>query len=497
MSHVAAPTWAGSGEVRQLTILYELLAAFSRAKRVEEVYEAAITALLAATSADRAAILLFDEDGVIRFKAWRGLTDEYREAVTGHTPWPQGTRDAQPIFIADVQSDESLAGYQEVFAREGIRALGFVPLALEGGVFGKFMLYYAMPHECTRDEIGIAQAIAAHVTLATEHKRVELACARSEQRLQAILDNSTAVIFLKDINSRYQLVNSRYEELFHVSKNEIVGRTDHDLFPSHLADRFRENDRLVLSAGTSLSIEEEAPHDDGIHTYISLKFPLQNPDGSVAGVCGIATDITDRKRLEIAALQLAAIVESSDDAIVGKDLNGIITSWNKGAERIFGYTAAEAIGNPVSLLAASERLNEMPDILSKIRNGERIEHYETRRRRKDGETIDVSLTVSPIRNASGQIIGASKIARDITGRKRAEKEYNLLLAREHEARKTAALVNMVGPRLAAQIDIETLVQEVTDIATALVVTEFGAFFHNVANRKGESYMLYALSGLSQ
>ncbi|MGH9666913.1 MAG: PAS domain S-box protein, partial [Bryobacteraceae bacterium] len=228
--------------------------------------------------------------------------------------------------------------------------------------------------------------------------------------------------------------------------------------------------------------------------YISIKFPLEGPDATVAGVCGIATDITERKRLESAAMHLAAIVESSSDAIVSKDLDGIITSWNEGAERIFGYAAAEAVGQPISLLAAPDRPNEMPEILAKIRRGERVQHYDTRRRRKDGRIIDVSLAVSPVRNAEGRIVGASKVAREITGRKQAEQERAALLSREREARRTAELLNRIGPKLASEIELEKLVQVVTDLATALVGAEFGSFFHNVVAEKGESYMLYTLSG---
>jgi PAS domain S-box-containing protein len=486
-----------TGEAERFRTLYQLLAALGRASTPEEVYAVALTSLIEATAADRAAILLFDEDGVIRIKASRCLSPGCQEAVTGHSPWPRGTRDAQPVVVPDVLLDESLAKYRELLLGEGIRALIFVPLALNTGVVGNFMLFFTEPHECTTDELEIASAIAAHVALATEHKRAELACARSEQRLQAILDNSATVIFLKDLQGRYLLVNRRYEELFGVTKTNIVGRTDYDIFPIEMADRFRANDRAVLAAGEPLSIEEYAPHDDGIHNYISIKFPLQEPDGSVSGICGIATDITERKRLEAASLHLAAIVESSDDAIVSKDLNGIITSWNNGAARIFGYTAAEVIGKPVSILAAPERLDEMPEILSKIRQGRRVEHYETRRRKKDGQIIDVALTVSPVRNATGQIVGASKIARDITDRKHAEHERGLLLAREQEARRTAELLNRAAPRLAAQLDIHKLVQEVTDIATELIGAEFGSFFHNRINEKGESYMLYTMSGIPQ
>ena len=142
--------------------------------------------------------------------------------------------------------------------------------------------------------------------------------------------------------------------------------------------------------------------------------------------------LTDKKPAaergqELAAQRLAAIVKSSDDAILSKDLNGIITSWNKGAERIFGYTEEETLEKPVTMLMPPERQNEEPVILARIRRGERVDHYETVRQRKDGSLIDISLTVSPIKDANGHVVGASKIARDITERKRAEERRNLLL----------------------------------------------------------------------
>jgi PAS domain S-box-containing protein len=146
--------------------------------------------------------------------------------------------------------------------------------------------------------------------------------------------------------------------------------------------------------------------------------------------------------LSTSALQQAAsVVESSDDAIVTKDLNGIITSWNKGAARLFGYTADEVIGKPITILMAPERHNEEPAILDRIRRGERIEHYETVRMRKNGDHIDISLTVSPIKNARGKIIGASKIARDITEQKRKEAQIGILAREaEHRAKNILATV---------------------------------------------------------
>ncbi len=490
----ATTTVPGESSSGRFKILYQLLAALSQARGLGEVYEAALSSLLDATEANRAAILLFDDDGVMRFKASRHLSSTYRAAVTGHTPWKRGQMDAQPIMVPDVSRDESLATHRGVFSHEGIAALAFVPLKFGGGVFGKFMLYYDEPHPVTPEEMEIAQAIAAHVALATQEKQAELARTRSEQRLQAVLDNSAAVIFLKDLDGRYQLVNRRWEKLFHLAAADAVGRSDSDIFARATAEQFRINDSAALSANKPLALEEQVMQDDGVHTYVVVKFPVAEPDGTVSGLCGIATDITERKQLEAASRHLAAIIESSGDAIVSKDLNGLITSWNEGAERLFGYRAEEALGRPVAMLAAPDRIDEMPSILARVRRGECVEHYETRRRRKDGQIIDVSLTVSPVRDEAGRVVGASKIARDITGRKIAERERSELLARERETRRTAELLNQVGPRLVAQLDLEKLTQEVTEIATALIGAEFGAFFHKFANEEGAPCTLRALSG---
>jgi PAS domain S-box-containing protein len=144
---------------------------------------------------------------------------------------------------------------------------------------------------------------------------------------------------------------------------------------------------------------------------------------------------------EIAAARLAAIVSSSDDAIVSKTLDGVITSWNAGAERMFGYTASEAVGRHITLIIPKERHAEEEHVLARLRRGERVEHFETVRMRKDGTAIDISLTVSPVLSATGVVVGASKIARDISDRKRMERERVGLLAREQEARAAAEDAN--------------------------------------------------------
>jgi PAS domain S-box-containing protein len=165
---------------------------------------------------------------------------------------------------------------------------------------------------------------------------------------------------------------------------------------------------LLAGDGTEVPIDDSAA-------------PLRDETGTVGGTVLVFRDVGERRRAERAHRLLASIVESTDDAILSKDLEGTITSWNAAAERMFGYTAEEVLGQPVSVLAVPGK-NEMPAILARIRNGERIEHYETVRRKKSGDPIEVSLTLSPLRDAAGRIVGASKIIRDVTARRRAEQE---------------------------------------------------------------------------
>ncbi len=190
----------------------------------------------------------------------------------------------------------------------------------------------------------------------------------------------------------------------------------------------------------------------------------------------------------VASNWLTAIIESADDAIISKTLDGVITSWNKGAERIFGYTAEEAIGRHVSLLIPDDLQDEEGIIIGRIRSGQRIDHYETTRKRKDGQLLDISLTVSPIKGPDGDIVGASKIARDVTESRRAAKALQ-------EQKEIIETIQGLGQLLSAELDLEKLVQAVTDAATELTGAGFGAFFYNILNEDGASYMLYSLSGV--
>lgn len=189
--------------------------------------------------------------------------------------------------------------------------------------------------------------------------------------------------------------------------------------------------------------------------------------GPHVGAANMLVDIGDHVRADTDAQYLAAIIESSDDAIISKNLDGIITSWNCGAQALFGYKPEEVIGKPVSILIPPERADEEPGILARLRRGERIDHYETIRRRKDGALVEISLTVSPIRNVDGKVVGASKIARDITERKRAQEEQRLIVNElKHRMRNTLATVQAIATRTLHVSERDVFVARLTALGRA-------------------------------
>jgi len=192
-------------------------------------------------------------------------------------------------------------------------------------------------------------------------------------------------------------------------------------------------------------LEAVAERPDGsLVPFIPYPTPLYNASGALVGAVNLLVDISDRRDGERAAQQLSAIVESAEDAILAKDLNGVIINWNPGAERLFGYTADEVIGKPITILIPDDRLDEEPAILARIRRGERVEHFDTIRRRKDGSLVEIGLSVSPIRNAAGQIVGASKVARDITERRRAHEQQQMLLREmDHRIKNLFSIANSI------------------------------------------------------
>ncbi|HVF70688.1 MAG TPA: PAS domain S-box protein [Chthoniobacterales bacterium] len=271
---------------------------------------------------------------------------------------------------------------------------------------------------------------------------------------RALLDSALDCIISMDTEGRIIEFNPAAERVFGYCRADVIGKELASLIiPPPLRDRHRAGLKRYLETGEGAvlgkRLEVTALRADGSEITVELAITaLQRAAGLT--FTAYLRDITDRNRGEEASRRLAAIIESSDDAIVTKDLNGIITSWNAAAERLFGYKPEEIIGKSILTLIPPDRQHEEPKIIERIRSGDRIDHYETVRQRKDGRLFDISVTVSPLKDREGRIIGASKIARDITervqteGRRRAQYSVANLLA-------GSATLEESGPRVVESI----------------------------------------------
>ena len=238
---------------------------------------------------------------------------------------------------------------------------------------------------------------------------------REAFRLAAIVDSSDDAIISSDLDGVVQTWNPAAERMFGYTAVEMIGRPITVIVPP---DRWAEEDNVLARMLDGVPVEHFETirqRKDGTSVDISLSVSaIRTAAGTVIGTSKICRDISRQRALEREAFRLAAIVDWSEDAIVSKDLNGIVQTWNRAAERMFGYTAAEIVGRSITLIIPPDRWPEEDNVLSRIRSGQAIEHFETIRRRKDGSLVEISLSVSPIRTAGGAVIGASKIARDIT-----------------------------------------------------------------------------------
>ncbi len=252
---------------------------------------------------------------------------------------------------------------------------------------------------------------------------------KSEEFLDNVVENIPNMVFVKDAEAlRFVRFNRAGEQLLGYPRDELLGKNDYDFFPKEEADFFTAKDREVLGKKGMVDIPEEtiSTRDGKERIVHTKKIPIVDSAGKPQYLLGISEDITERKQIEAVRTQLAAIVQSSHDAIIGKDLEGVITSWNPGAEKVYGYRAEEVLGRPVSVLAPEGRKDEITGLLGRVGRGEAVMNFETERFRKDGERIDVALDLSPIRDAAGRITGVSTIARDITEKKQAERALRKL-----------------------------------------------------------------------
>ena len=367
-----------------------------------------------------------------------------------------------------------LANHTALISREGIEVSvedSAAPIRdAEGKISGAVMVF----HDVSRRRVA------------------ERALRASEERLSAVFAQAALGIAVANLDGRFEEANAKFCSILGYSLDELRERTFLGItHPDDVVVTRASVEQLRDGKIESYALEKRYVRKDGTPVWSNTTVTaLRKPNGEAAQFIGIIQDITDRMQSQEIQSRYGAVIEHSDDAIITKTLDSIITTWNPGAQRLFGYSADEAIGKSVTMLIPDNHLDEEPGIIERLRRDERIDHYETVRRRKDGTLMDVSLTVSPIKDASGRIIGASKIARDITRQKRNE---DLVREQAH----VLALLDTTGRSIASKLDLQNVLQTVTDTATQLTGARFGAFFYNVVNEQGEAFLLYTLSGASR
>ena len=315
-----------------------------------------------------------------------------------------------------------LAAAEGSYEEEGLR------VRKDGSTFWASVVITAL-----RDEAGNLQGFAKvtrDITARKEAEERERLLAREQaarERATDILESISDASFAVDEDWRFTYVNGVAEGLWGRPREELLGKNLWVEFPQAAGSEYRRRLRRAMEEGVTTEFETLNPD---LGSWLAGRaYPSRE------GLSVFFRDVTDSKRAEEESARLAAIVESSDDVIIGKTLDGVITSWNRGAEKIYGYSAAEAVGQMISMLVPPERPDEIPSILETIRRGEKVDHFETERVAKDGRRLNISLSVSPISNAAGDIVGAATIARDITERKRAEEAIRQ--AREAERLRIA------------------------------------------------------------
>jgi PAS domain S-box-containing protein len=288
----------------------------------------------------------------------------------------------------------------------------------------------------------------------TSRKQTEEALSKREAELALVINQTPFMLTRCSRDLRYQFVTQNFAELMRRQPADIAGQPIVEVMGQEAFEAIRPYVETVLQ-GTRVEFECDIPFQTaGLRSVRAVYTPDVDERGRVQGWIASILDISDRRHIEVERALLASIVDSSDDAIISKTLDGIITSWNVGAQRIFGYAAAEAIGQSITLIIPLERRNEETEIIRRLRQGQTIEHFETQRLTKDGRQVPISLTVSPVRNRQGVVVGASKIARDISDRVRADEERARLLTSEQAARAEAETANRAKDLFLATVSHE-------------------------------------------
>ena len=432
----------------RLDVLYELTDRLHRAESLADVHEAALDAICRALDCKRASILLHDAAGVMRFVAWRDLSDSYRNAVDGHSPWTPDVVDPLPIMIENVLLSDLDDSLKATVQRERIGAMAFIPLVAKGRLVGKFMVYYDAPHSFTEDEIELALTIARQLGFSVQRHLADEALKDSEERFRRFMQHLPGLAWIKDVEGRYVYANEEAERIFRAGRDTLFGLADADLFPPEIASQYRQNDLRALAEGKGIHAVETLQHEDGVlHHSLVSKFPMPGPDGEPLQIGGMAIDITDRQRAEDALRQSEERLQLSLEA--GRMgawewsiASGQVT-WSPGLERIHGLEEG-AFGGSFADFKRDVHPDDAEGLALKIQRTLETGadyHVEYRIQRPDGAVrwIEAFGRLSIAQGAVQPKLAG--VCMDITERKQAEMQRDLMVAElSHRVNNTLATV---------------------------------------------------------
>ena len=409
----------------QLQAIFRMTLTLSLATSQEEIYREAIDCMQQALKADRASILLFDEAGVMRFKASQGLSEQYQAAVEGHSPWTREAIAPRPILVEDIASDPSVDQYREIFRAEGFSSLGFIPLALSEGLLGKFMIYYDRPHQFTDEEVGVAQTIAGHVAYMIQRASADQALRLSEERYRSLVDNAPIGIFVNEAG-RFTYVNREMQRILRATHaDQLIGMPVLDRIAPEFHQTVQARIQQLMEEGQPApTLDEQYVGLDGSRVDVAVTaIPTIFNGATVMQV--LVLDITERKQAEEALREkhalLSTIMDATADIIFVKDLQGRYLHMNLAGARAVGMSVEEVVGKdddaiwPADLAACCKEADGKilaSGIAQTIEESTAI----------DGCRITYLTTKAPYRDATGRMIGIIGVAHDISQIKRSEEE---------------------------------------------------------------------------
>jgi PAS domain S-box-containing protein len=415
---------------RRVATQYAITQLLSESATLTEAAGPILEAICDSSECDLAAVWLAEGDKIRCVTTWHRSKTQFPEfeKLTARSEFWRGEglpgriwATNQPAWIEDVGQDNNLPRLATAM-REGIRsAIGF-PITTQRGAVGAIEFFSGEERQRDDEFMTMMAALGNQIGQFIERKRAERALHESEHLLRIVTDASPVMVWMSGTDKLCYYFNKAWLEFVGRTLEQESGHGWAENVHPDDFNRCLESYVSSFEARRPFEMEYRLRHHSGQYRWIlDHGVPRFSADGTFEGFVGGCLDIHDKKEAREAERKLAAIVESSDDAIASKDLNGIVTSWNQAAERLFGYKAEEIIGKTILTIIPPELHGDEEMILGKIRRGERIEHFETVRIAKNGERIEVSLTISPVKDNNGQVIGAAKIVRNITENKKIER----------------------------------------------------------------------------